>query len=284
MAHLDGREEPHRLKVKGFGVHWVRKLGQTIDRPHGYGGYLLLRFYTPMLVRTAAGLLHGEPDDCLLYEPTFPQWFTGRGVGYTDDWLWITGPAIPELVGRYRVPVNRLFRQGEVDLFPRMLRAIEREIHRRELFWQDSVRMRVELLLMQLGRLANEQERLDLTAVESARAEVLRNVRMQVHERLKERWTVKSKAQVANHSPSRFAVLHKKLFGLSPIDDLLEGRLATARVLLMNAGMSVGEVAAQTGFSSPPYFSRLFHRRVGCTPRDYHRRDLQEGESKEAAG
>jgi AraC family transcriptional regulator of arabinose operon len=284
MAHLDSREEPHRLKVRGFGVHWVRKLGQTIDRPHGYGGYLLLRFYTPMLVRTAAGLVRGEPDDCLLYEPTFPQWFTGRGVGYTDDWLWITGPAMPELVGRYRVPVNRLFRQGEVDLFPRMLRAIEREIYRRELFWQDSVRMLVETLLMRLGRLANEQERSDLTAAESARAEVLRNVRMQVHERLKERWTVVNMAQMAHLSPSRFAVLHKKLFGLSPIDDLLEGRLATARVLLTNAGMSVGEVAAQTGFSSPHYFSRLFHRRVGCTPRDYHRRDLQEGESKEAAG
>ena len=268
----------------GLGVHWVRKLGFTVDRPHGLDQYLLLRFYTPMLVRTAAGLVHGESGDCLLYEPTFPQWFTGRGGGYTDDWVHITGPAMPELVGRYRVPVNRLFRPEEVEFFPRILRAIERELYRRELFWQHSVQMLVETLLLRLGRLANEQEHLDFTAAELARAEVLRSVRMQVHERLEERWTVASMAQVAHLSPSRFAVLYKKLFGLSPIDDLVETRLARARILLTNAAMSVGEAAAQTGFGSLSYFSRLFHRRVDCAPRDFYRRHLQEGESEEAAG
>ena len=284
MAHLGGREEADGLAVTGVGVHWVRKLGFTIDRPHGLGQYLLLRFYTPMLVGTAAGLVHGEPGDCLLYEPTFSQWYTGRGVGYTDDWVHITGPAMPELVHRYQVPANRLFRPDKVDFFPRTLKAIEREMYRRELFWQDSVRMLVETLLLRLGRLATEQERLDLTAGELARAEVLRSVRMQVHERLQERWTVASMAQLAHLSPSRFAVLYKKLFGLSPIDDLLEGRVATARVLLTNAAVSVGEAAAQTGFRSIYYFSRLFHRRVGCAPRDYYRRHLQEGKSAEAAG
>ena len=95
---------------------------------------------------------------------------------------------------------------------------------------------------------------------------------MQVHERLAERWTVASMAELAHVSASRFAVLYKKVFGVSPVKDMIDARLARARGLLTNAGLSVGEVAAETGLTSLSYFSRLFRRRVGTTPRDYQRR------------
>jgi AraC family transcriptional regulator of arabinose operon len=277
-------EEADELSVTGLGILWVRQLGYTTDRPHGLDQYLLLRFYTPMLVRTAAGVVHGEPGDCLLYEPMFPQWFTGRGVGYIDDWIHITGPAVPELVGSYRVPVNTLFRPRELDFFSPTLEAINRERHRRELFWQHSVRLLVETLLFRLGRLVNEQQRFDLRPTDFARADVLRSVRMQVHEQLGERWTVARMAELAHVSASRFAVLYKKLFGVTPIEDLIDARLARARALLTNAGLSVSEAAAQTGFASLCYFSRLFRRRVGTTARDYCRRDRQEGDSTEPVG
>jgi AraC-like DNA-binding protein len=285
MEHLGSEERVYLLAVTGLGIQWARKLGQTIDRPHGLGQYLLLRFHTPMLARTADGLVQGEPDDCLLYEPTFPQWFTGRDVGYTDDWVHITGPAMPELVLRYQVPANRLFRPREIDFFSPTLEAINRELHRRERFWQHSIRMQVEALLLRLGRLVTEPGHLNLTPAELVHAEVLRSVREEVHGRMEERWTVARMAQMAHLSTSRFAVLYRKLFGLSPIDDLLEGRVATARVLLTNVAVSVGEVAAQTGFTNFCYFSRLFRRRVGCTPRDYSRRDPRDrGRTRAAAG
>jgi AraC-like DNA-binding protein len=269
MVDLGDQEEAATLAVTGLGVLWVRQLGFTIDRPHGLGQYLLLRFYTPMLARTVAGLVHAEPGDCLLYEPTYPQWFSGRGVGYIDDWIHITGPAMPALVRRYEVPVNRLFRPRELDFFSPTLEAISRELYRRELFWQQSVRLLVESLLMRLGRLANEQESSDLGPADLARAEVLRRARMQVHERLEQRWTVASMAELAHVSTSRFAVLYKKLFGVSPVEDLIDARLARARALLTNAGLSVGEVAAQTGFSSLSCYPIIHRgdpdRRYGCT-------------------
>ncbi len=272
-----------QLAVTALGVLWVRESGFTIDRPQGLGQYLLLHFHTPMLVRTTGGLVRGEPDDCLLYEPSAPQWFTGRGVGYIDDWMHFTGRAAPELVARYQVPVNNVFRPREVDFIAHVLESISRELHRRELFWQHSVRTLVEGLLLRLGRLANERERSELGPADLARAKVLRDVRMQVHEQLGNRWTVESMAELAHVSASRFAVLYKKLFGVSPIEDLVDARLARARALLTNAGLPIGEVAVQTGFASLSYFSRLFHRRVGSTPREYSRRDLREREHRQAS-
>jgi len=272
------------FRVVGVGILWVRPQGLTINRPHGLGDYLLLRFYTPMLVRSATGVVQGEPGDCVLYEPTFPQWYTGRGVGFVDDWLHIATPGMPELVSRYRLPVNRLFRPRDLDFFTPTLEAISREGHRRELFWRDSVRMRVELLLMQLGRLADEQQQPSLGEAGRARDQMLRSIRMQVHERVQEEWPVARMARLAHMSPSRFAGLYKKVLGVSPTKDLIRARMEKAQDLLTNSGMSVAEVAAETGFTSPSYFSRLFHRRVDCAPRDFCRRHLQEGESEEAAG
>jgi AraC-like DNA-binding protein len=285
MAGVRGRKEAGSLAVTGLGVLWVRQQGFTIDRPDGLGDdYLLLRFYTPMLVHTADGTVHGEPGDCLLYEPTFPQWYTGRDVGFIDDWLRITPPGMPELVHRYRVPVNTLFRPRELDFFSPTLEAISREMRRSELFWRDSVRMLVERLLMTLGRLVNEQELPNLRTAHAAPLDALRSARMQVHERLGEQWTVSGMARLAHMSASRFAVLYKRVLGVSPTEDLIEARLARAQELLTNSGMSVGEVAAQTGFTSASYFSRVFRRRVGATPSDYQGRHLQEGQRAKATG
>jgi AraC-like DNA-binding protein len=264
------REEADSLAVTGLGVLWVRQQGFTIDRPNGLGdAYTLLRFYTPMLVHTTAGMAHGEPGDCLLYEPTFPQWFTGRGVGYIDDWLHITPSGVPELISRYRVPANTLFRPRDLDFFSPTLQAINEELHRREPFWRDSIRILVEQLFMRLGRAVEEQEAPRLAAPPVFHPDVVRSVRMHVHERLEERWTIPRMAQLAHMSTSRFAVLYKRLLGVSPAEDLIEARLARAQELLTNSGMSVSEVAAQTGFRSSSYFSRIFRRRIGIRPRDY---------------
>lgn len=266
MADPRHRETADSFTVVGLGVLWVRQQGFTIDRPNGLGDYLLLRFYTPMLARTAAGLVQGEPGDCLLYEPTFPQWYTGRGVGFVDDWLHIATPGMPELVSRYRLPVNTLFRPRELDFFAPTLEAIGRERHRRDLFWRDAVRMLAEQLLMRLGRLANEQRMSSLGEADLARTQTLRSIRMQVHERVQEPWPVVRMARLAHMSPSRFAVLYRKVLGISPVEDLIEARVAKAQELLTNSGMSIAEVAAETGFTSASYFSRLFHRRTGATP------------------
>ncbi|MCJ7751033.1 MAG: AraC family transcriptional regulator [Armatimonadetes bacterium] len=260
------------LTVTALGIHWVHEPGYTVDRPHGMGEYVLLRFYTPMLVQTAAGFVHGEPNDCLLYSPSFPQWFSGRNVGHADDFVHFDGPEVPELIARYRVPLNTPFRCREVDFIPELIAALSRELHGRELFWQHSAGMLLESLLLRLGRLTNEGESSDITPADLAQADILRSIRRQVHERLQEPWTAASMARLSNLSVSRFSVLYRKFFEVSPIEDLIAARLARARVLLANTALSVGEAAEEAGFRNACYFSRLFRRRFGIAPRDYYHR------------
>jgi AraC-like DNA-binding protein len=78
-------------------------------------------------------------------------------------------------------------------------------------------------------------------------------------------------ALLVHMSPKRFGQLHRKFFGISPAEDLIQARLERAKYLLSSTTLSVGRAAERSGFTNPYYFSRLFHRRVGCAPRDYQK-------------
>lgn len=63
-------------------------------------------------------------------------------------------------------------------------------------------------------------------------------------------------------------IFHQEL-GLSPWEYLLRYRVLRAKELLRATNYSVTEVAARVGFDTLSYFSRIFRREVGCSPRAF---------------
>ena len=60
--------------------------------------------------------------------------------------------------------------------------------------------------------------------------------------------------------------LFRKTFGLSPVAYLNAQRLERAKSLLRQPRITIAEVAYQSGFRDPGYFTRLFHKQTGQTP------------------
>lgn len=81
--------------------------------------------------------------------------------------------------------------------------------------------------------------------------------------------TVRSLARAARLSPSRFAHLFREQMGESVVQWLIRLRLEQARRMLSLTDARVGEVAAELGFSSPYYFSRLFRQHTGQSPKHF---------------
>ena len=59
--------------------------------------------------------------------------------------------------------------------------------------------------------------------------------------------------------------------GMAPAQFLIRCRIQEAASLLRNTSLSVGEVAVSCGFRDPLYFSRVFRRIEGISPREYAR-------------
>jgi len=76
-------------------------------------------------------------------------------------------------------------------------------------------------------------------------------------------------AASANLSKYHFSNRYKQLTGYSPIKHFLNMKMEYACQLLDSTDLNVQAVAAATGYEDPLYFSRLFSKTVGLSPRAY---------------
>ena len=82
--------------------------------------------------------------------------------------------------------------------------------------------------------------------------------------------TVAQLARVAGMSESTFMRRFHDAAGRAPLDHVIHARVAHACDRLRRGdGAKLAAIADACGFSDPNYFSRLFRRVMGCTPRAY---------------
>lgn len=95
------------------------------------------------------------------------------------------------------------------------------------------------------------------------RAEVERNFRQQ--------WQVGQYADALRVTPTRLNRLCLKLAGKSAFDITQDRLMLEACRKLTYAPSPIASVAYELGFQDPAYFSRLFKKRVGVTPKEFRR-------------
>ena len=78
-------------------------------------------------------------------------------------------------------------------------------------------------------------------------------------------------ANVACLSPSHFSRIVKQTFGHSFTDLLARMRVDKARELLTNTEKSLIQICLDCGFSDQSYFTKVFQKYTGKTPREYRR-------------
>ena len=72
-----------------------------------------------------------------------------------------------------------------------------------------------------------------------------------------------------NVSPYYFSKLFKEEAGENFIEYLTRMRIEKAKRLLADAQASIKEISVQIGYGDPNYFSRIFKKQTGMTPREY---------------
>ncbi len=74
-------------------------------------------------------------------------------------------------------------------------------------------------------------------------------------------------------SVSWFIRNFRKYTGAAPMQYVTSIRITNARMLLETTDYAVNEIARIVGYENPLYFSRLFHRQMGCTPSRCRRKE-----------
>lgn len=84
--------------------------------------------------------------------------------------------------------------------------------------------------------------------------------------------TLDSLAEITHINKFYLAHSFTECIGQSPINYLTDRRLEACKELLTSSNLSVAQVASSVGFSSQSYFSQIFRKKTGMTPRQYRNR------------
>ncbi len=264
------------IEVVHIGIGTSHGEGFVYSRPGGVGAtWVFMYLPVPLEIDTANGRECSKAGDCILHDPGFPQMHRALAGGFHNDWMHFRGKSVPSLLKECGLSNNRLLRMASTDFIRVALLEIHREFDERGLHWRRRAAGLTADLFWQLSRRVNLPHEVPSTRGEREHQARLGRIRAEVLANLDKAWTVSEMARRANLSEARFSALYRKLFKTSPNDELIRARVEHARFLLAHTSLPIKAVAVKCGFESVPYFSRAFHRRVGCAPRDYLRGPLR---------
>jgi len=93
-----------------------------------------------------------------------------------------------------------------------------------------------------------------------------------MHQNLTGSPRLKEICRVSATSARSCARLFKKHFHMAPMQFFLHLKMQQAQHLLLSTDMSIKEIALRTGYDDPLYFSAIFKRIVGSSPRTFRNR------------
>jgi len=80
--------------------------------------------------------------------------------------------------------------------------------------------------------------------------------------------TLEELACLQGMSVRQFSYLFHKNIGIRPIDYVIQYRIGRAKEILAMSRKPIGEIAEMVGYDDPQYFSRVFKRHTGLSPRE----------------
>ena len=147
---------------------------------------------------------------------------------------------------------------------------------------EDSWELAVKGLLCQLWQLLYKEAKRH-NPVTSERLVPVKRVKKAIrymNEHYASRLTLEEVAAVCNLSKSEFCRCFKQITRQTAFEYLMDLRIRKSLQLLENdEDLSVTEVALNCGFFNSSYYTKVFRRYMGCTPREYLRKRKEEGSS-----
>ncbi|WP_310782068.1 helix-turn-helix transcriptional regulator [Mycobacterium sp. Z3061] len=224
----------------------------------------------------AAGVVYvAAPGKVLNPKQVFP---VGDGVAVFFDpvalgedarspWpAWRTHPLLFPFLHGESGGVLRLQLPGDrKSLWDSTISSIESELGLRRESYQQATLAHLTLLLIELARLAGDI----VDGLRRSGEPLLADVFAVIDRRLGEPLSLRDVAGEVGMTPGHLTTVVRRRTGRTVQEWIIERRMAEARELLAETDIPIGEIARRVGISDAGYFSRLFSRAHGGSPRQW---------------
>ncbi len=250
---------------------YPEKAGFYISRPNGYGEYTLLHFYNSVEILVGGKLIKTEPHAVILYDIDTVQYFKSD-MPLVHDWMHFTGE-LPEFIKNSAFKLDTVYYPRPHTFITQLIRELESEFYgdlpEKELLLQ----LKIQELFIKLNRAVESQP---IAEISKETKKALRYLRGEMFSTLNINWTVEEMAKRVAISPSRIYPIYKKVYGISPMADLINARINSAKNMLAVGEEKVEDIAWNLGYQNTTHFIRQFKQKVGCTPARYRKEQKAE--------
>jgi AraC family transcriptional regulator, transcriptional activator of pobA len=146
--------------------------------------------------------------------------------------------------------------------------SIEAELAGRQDGYRQAALSLLTLLLIDIARLAGDV----VGDLKRSGEPLLAEVFTVIDRHLSEPLSLRDVAHELGMTPGHLTTVVRRRTGRTVQEWIIERRMAEARTLLADTELPVGEIARRVGMSDPGYFSRLFRRTHGASPRQWRGR------------
>ena len=210
---------------------------------------------------------HVQPGDCyLLPAGSRHFYYSDPANPWKKYWFNFSGTLIPDILRSYRINGQVLFRN--YDLCQEFSRAVkELSCTPLEMRQHRFAGILMELLsrIAHISHLAESED----TKI-SAEGKILRQLLLEYFNAPPPPLALLAKK--INRSESQMLRIFRRDFGTSPVAFLYEKKLEMAMNLLRNTDLPIKNIAAKLGFTDEFYFSRVFRKKCGKSPREYRQK------------
>ena len=231
-----------------------------IRRPDGRMDWHIILLLEGECIAEYQGKIHRlTAKDFILYPPNVKQDYRYTGVLPTYAfWLHFGGTDVERILGECHLAggVYRCQKSGDL---PTLIQSLIHEYRIKQPLWELRGAGLLVQFLAELGRAINPDRTMD-DFVAALAERILIDPSADVD--------IDGYARQCGFSRSHFDSLFRAQTGLPPHQYLLGQRLKEASWLLRHTTVPICEVATRVGFSDPFYFSRLYKKKYGVSPRE----------------
>ncbi len=236
---------------------------RTLHLPHGSQTWCILHMHSD-------GALGQSPNNCggnstIIWNPTDEQHYGNPTETWTHSWLHARGVGMKELIRSADIPTNTPLQINADGIMAHYASLVYHELSAYATPDMSILRNLIRIWLRELSRLYRLQHDVDHERI----PEEFQALRSYIEDHLHERFTLESLAQHTHLSTSQFCLLFKRYYHTSPLHFVNNIRINRASILLGTEHLSIGEIAAIVGFDDALYFSRLFKKTLGISPKQY---------------
>lgn len=192
-------------------------------------------------------------------------------------WVHFTGSDVKNILRSYNIPMDDpIFYSGASSTYSYLFKEMIHELQNCKTRYEDLLAMYLRQIFLLVQRTRQEERPTVSTYIQ----EEMEFARRYFNEHYNEPISIQEYAESRNMSVCYFQRNFKQIVKHTPMQYLLTIRVNNAASLLETTDYSMAEIAAIVGYEDPLYFSRLFRKIKGVSPRDY--RNLVKDGAKES--